>query len=241
MNRASKLINLTLASLLVAVCAIPTEAQTPNESRMPDATTMQSLPGAARPGSDPLQLLQLEEVQKELKLTDAQIEQLKKISDQAHSQVTQSQRSRGTMKQTALTRGVETTREEVASVLKPNQLERLRQVLLQVNGWSPEPAGTRTRGTNRPDPLRISSEQQKKLVSVNEQGQQQLRSNFTRTRSTNAQEICNTIMSNRERMQPIREEKKEQVLASLSSEQRTTLDKLKGETFELQPPTCPAK
>lgn len=239
MSRSRQILNLTVASLLLVTCSLPAIAQTRNDSRAPDATALQVLPGADRPGSDPLQLLQLEEVQKELGLTPEQVAKLKQIDQQAHSQLNQRSRGLGQQAQNpaqqrqALEKNADATRQKVAEVLKPDQLDRFRGIVLQVNGWTPELPSSRTRGTAPRDPLNLTPEQQKKVSSVQTQSQQQMSGKLqtTRTRGSNAADVC-------QQMEQLRTQRNEQALATLSNEQRATLEKMKGPEIALPARSC---
>jgi hypothetical protein len=75
MNRRRNSVGSVLLTLVLTVPCLAAIAQSPEEEKLPDPVIM-LLPGAARPGADPLRLLQNPQVQKELALSTRQIEQL---------------------------------------------------------------------------------------------------------------------------------------------------------------------
>jgi Spy/CpxP family protein refolding chaperone len=232
MKRYDPIVKFTVISLLVGLGNLPALADPPAETTPPAPDRTRVLPGAGRPGSDPLQLLQLPKVQQELQLTEEQIQKLKAIDTGTRERLRQ--RTRGA----DLERQVQQTRQQVADVLKPQQLARFRGILLQVNGWEPESPPPRSRGQNVRNPIELSPQQRQQLTTLQEQTNQRIRGNVTRTRSSDPAAICQTVNANRQRIEPIRQASQQQALEALTPEQRATLDKLKGEPFELEPPPC---
>jgi hypothetical protein len=112
----------------------------PNDEGALPPPSMVGLPGASRYGTDPLHLLQTAKVRKELKITDEQSAQLAKIADKYHREAASklgNGRTEGlnaqSIRQTS-DKLIESSRQEVSSVLSGEQLNRLKQILLQVNG-----------------------------------------------------------------------------------------------------------
>jgi hypothetical protein len=235
MNLFSNSLKFAVTCLLVAY-SLSARAETPKESSLPNPDVLEVLPGASRPGSDPLQLIQAEQVQKELELSDNQIEQLQQIDQQVRSQL--NQRSRGIDTSQDMEKEVQDARQQVAGVLQPDQLERFREILLQVNGWAPEPPPSRSRGLNFQNPIQLNSEQQQELTDLQKEMQQSMRSSFSRSRSSDPEAICRTVNDNREKIEPIRQAIQQQALEALTEEQQATLEELKGEPFALEPPDC---
>jgi Spy/CpxP family protein refolding chaperone len=112
----------------------------PNDEGNLPPPSMVGLPGASRYGTDPLHLLQTAKVKKELKITDEQSAQLGKIADKYHREAAAklgNGRTEGLNAQSIRQTGdklIESSRQEVSSVLNPEQLNRLKQILVQVNG-----------------------------------------------------------------------------------------------------------
>lgn len=236
MNRHSPIGHLALASLLAVVCNLPAAAQPPKENQVPDSLSISVLPGARRPGADPLQLLLVEEVQQELELTDTQTEALEAIAHEAYSSLAQT--SRGIQEEQALEDHIDEFSEQVAQTLNEEQLERFRGIVLQLNGLSAEPTAPQTRGTTRLDPLELTPEQQQRLDTLSEVTEQTLRQGFVSTRSSDPDAICTTVEANREKLESIRAARATAAEEVLTDEQQATLEQIKGEPFELDPPPC---
>ncbi len=111
----------------------------------------------------------------------------------------------------------------LTKVLKPEQLDRLMQIHLQNLGVA---------GLVRPDVierLALTAEQKEKLPALIE------------ARSTNLREAMRAMFEDaggdfsgmREKMEELRKQEDDKVLAALTDEQRATFEKLKGEPFEM--------
>ena len=115
-------------------------AQDLNESVLPDPLSMQ-LPGASRPGADPLRLLQYPEVRKDLSLSDGQIQQLQQLDRDTRARVRSlaGGRTRGgtASPSVAAVRVFEAqqqeaarqSRQRVAEILEPGQLEAFKAIV----------------------------------------------------------------------------------------------------------------
>jgi hypothetical protein len=110
-----------------------------DEGNLPPPS-MVGLPGASRYGTDPLHLLQTPKVKKELNITDEQSAKLAKIADKYDREAASKLGSGRTVALSAQSvretgdKLIESSRQEVSSVLNGDQLNRLKQILLQVNG-----------------------------------------------------------------------------------------------------------
>lgn len=236
MKQRSQPLKLAAVSLLAALCSLPAIAEVPPGSSFPRSSLMQVLPGVARPGFDPLQLLQAKQVQQELQLTEAQVQKLKTINDTARSQVMEY--SRGNKAIQEIEKQVQKTRQQVAEVLQPNQLNRFREILLQVNGWTPESPMRRATGLNQQSAINLSPAQQQQLADLQGKTHERMSSLFNHSASSDPAAICQTINNNWEQIESIRQASKQQALEVLTPEQRVTLKKLEGKPFVLAAPNC---
>jgi Spy/CpxP family protein refolding chaperone len=122
-------------------------AQIKSNESAPPPSSMIGLPGANRFGTDPLHLLQTTKVKEELKITEEQSAKLAKVADKYDQQAASklgsvqldglsSQEKAGKEQEIRETgdKLIESSRQEVSSILNPDQLNRLKQILLQVNG-----------------------------------------------------------------------------------------------------------
>src|ERR1700680_3532698 len=123
------------------------QAQIKTNDSAPPPPSMVGLPGASRYGTDPLHLLQTAKVKQELKITDDQSAKLAKVAakyDQEAASKLGNVQLQGLSGQQKVGKEqeirdtgdklIESSRQEVSSILNPDQLNRLKQILLQVNG-----------------------------------------------------------------------------------------------------------
>lgn len=189
-------------------------------------------PGGGRPGGgDPtLMLLGIEEVQTELQIDPDQKAALAKLREQARPErpnldfgsMTEDERREAfeKMQKQREQRNAE-LKEQLIEVLLPEQMERLEQIVLQVQGVralaNDEVAGR----------LGMTDEQKKKLGEVREQLQQEMGPKMRELFASGDREAV------REGMRKVGEEMQEKVLAVLTSDQRKQFDEMKGEKFEM--------
>src|SRR3984957_8688183 len=112
------------------------KAQIKTNESAPPPPSMVGLPGANRYGTDPLHLLQTVKVKQELKITDDQSDKLSKVADKYDKEAASKLAEASGAKEIRETgdKLIESSRQEVSSILNADQLNRLKQILLQVNG-----------------------------------------------------------------------------------------------------------
>jgi hypothetical protein len=137
-----------LLTLIGPFGARSVQAQELREGVLPDPLSMQ-LPGASRPGADPLRLLQSPEVRKDLSLTESQIQQLQQLDRDTRARVRglAGARARGGTASPSVTavRGFEAqqqeaarqSRQRVAEILGPGQLEAFKAIVESSPGQDP--------------------------------------------------------------------------------------------------------
>lgn len=322
---------ITLAALLISLPAKAAPAPGPAEGQIPDPVTM-LLPGAAKPGTDPLQLMQNPQVQKDLGLSASQAERLQQLNVQTRSRVRSLARTRGGPGSTptvSAVRGYEAqqqqdrqdARQKVSEILRPNQLQQFRQIVESQQGADPLEllqsdqvrkalamtedqiaqvqqlsqqvrAGGRTRGASpgsqevaaqrtRLDqqvrearqqvadiltaqqlqrlkqilvqvdvaaladpalatPLGLTPAQQRQLVTSQEQGFEAIGTTFkpVRTRSGGQVAQCAGVVSNRNSLDPVLQQSRQRTRGVLTTEQLATLKQLEGKPIRLDPPAC---
>lgn len=242
MKLIKRLINLTLVSLTISAIGLPAIAQPPSSpppSSSPNRTPPPH-PDVERPGMSPLELLQLEQVQKELGLTQEQMDKLKKLAEQ-QPPPPQNQRSRGLGQQPPITaeqeqvfaQQAQAMRQQIEEVLDQEQLNRLRGFLIQANGFIPELNRARTRGNAPDDPLKLTPEQREKIADIQAQTQQSARNALqtARTRGNNPASTC-------QKLEEINEQSTEEIMSVLSQEQQEALEELQGPKLDLPNRTC---
>lgn len=114
-----------------------------------------------------------------------------------------------------------TANAKLAEILKPQQIARLEEISLQVRGTSaladPKVA----------EKLKLSDEQKAKLKEVTAANMETMRAKMQELGQGGNREGM------REKMRELRKQSDEKVLAVLSTEQKATLEKLKGKAFEM--------
>jgi Spy/CpxP family protein refolding chaperone len=178
-------------------------------------------------GGNTLQLLSNKSVQKELKLTDEQIEKATKASTEAREKnrerfqelqnVDQAERQE---KMTAMMREMATESKKVSDeILKPEQAKRLDQITLQVQGY---------RAFSNPETqskLKLTDEQKNKIKDMGQEAQDQMREIF----QAGGQGGDRAEMQ--KKMTAFTKELNDKAAALLTSEQKATWKELTGEPF----------
>ncbi|MDJ0845823.1 hypothetical protein [Crocosphaera sp.] len=249
LTNSINILKLACASVLIGLWGLPGLSQNPQQPNVPGPEIIMNLPGAMRPASDPLRLLQSEKVQKELNLTSEQIENIDRVRTQAQQQL--SEFRGGSNSQEDIKRQIEQTKQQVATILEPRQLERFREILLQVNGWHPE-SGPGNRAANKQhsstltlsSPIQLTPKQRERLQDLQQETLENIGRHFsppesnTRTSPNPPQMSCNPVNTNRNAIEPLVDAYQEKTLGILSNEQQATLEELKGEPFEIADPRC---
>jgi hypothetical protein len=190
----------------------------------------------ATPGQDPLLLLLSPEVGARLGLTATQTEQLRQLAAQAGPPG--GGRSRGS----AATAGIaglsgqlealtRTVRASVARILTPDQLTRLRQILLQVDGAAladPAMAGA----------LNLTPEQQRALALDRQQTLDAIGEGhrLPRSRGPAGEVPCSALQANRTRLDPVLQQNQSRSRGVLTASQRSLLEQMEGKPLALTPP-----
>ncbi|QDT06988.1 hypothetical protein K227x_54120 [Rubripirellula lacrimiformis] len=190
--------------------------------------------GGGRPGGgDPtLGLLRVDQVREELKLSTDQVGALDKLSEQMRPErpegvdfrsMTEDQRNEffAKVRKDAEEKTKE-MKEKLEEVLFPEQIERLGEIALQVQGSqaleSPEVVKE----------LTITETQKKKLAEVRESLGQEMQA---KVREMFSNRDRNPNM--REEFAKLRSEMDDKIFAVLTSDQRSKFEKMKGDKFEM--------
>jgi len=202
----------TLAAFsVVLACTTPSQAQPPQG-------------GGFRGGGGSLWLLRDEQIRKELDIVPEQEEKLKALGEKIREQMRQNWSGMRDLEPEERRERMEKMREqwrqqqaelskEVEGVLLRHQLERLKQIQLQMQVQRGGTAGA------------LSSDQVAELLGITEQQKEKLRE----VRAEVEKEM-------REKIEEIREEARQKLLQVLTPEQRAKLEKALGEKFEYQRP-----
>lgn len=204
------------------------------------------LQGSDRPGASPLDLIQNSQVKKELDLTETQSAKLQQIEEKLKSQSQSSftnlnleklDAQAREQKLLALSAQIEkqsqASQKEVASILQPEQLKRLKEITLQLYGWG---VLTSSQFTQE---LQITSQQQQQLKELRQQMLRQISQNWPipENDTPEAQQTAREVF--RQTMDRITRQSNQQAFAVLTPEQQKMIDTLKGRKFELDPAQMP--
>ncbi len=189
-------------------------------------------------GSDPYRLIQVEQVQKEIELLDDQKAKLKEVAEKtsalrremfAAMQDLNREQRREKMgelreKMEAQTKDL---RAQVEKILMPNQIARLKEINIQVQGL---------RALSNPEvveALKITDAQQKELEEVRSRNSEDFRSLYSGIRDLSDEERTKKMAEIREKMSKRRETQEADMLKVLTSKQQKQFEEMKGEKFEL--------
>jgi Spy/CpxP family protein refolding chaperone len=226
----------TLLVVAVALSLTPfANAQTKiKEETAPPPPSMVGLPGANRYGTDPLHLLQTAKVKQELKITDEQSAKLAKVAEKydreaasklgnVRMDVLTGQEKAGKQQEIRETEDklIEASRQEVSGILTPAQLDRLKQILLQVNG------AEALQDKEVAKKIGITPEETKKLQKL------QLQTNANLRSSVGTHGSSGQVGANIQAADKIDNQAQERYLSTLTPEQKQKLDGLAGAPFKL--------
>jgi Spy/CpxP family protein refolding chaperone len=214
-------VTLTMATCLTACLVASTSSAQPAGGRFGR--------GMGFPGGERMMLLANEKVQQELELVDEQKQQIKEISDNLRTELqgafaggqdlSQEEREK---RRTQVREKTQEASKKLDELLLPHQTERLKQIVLQVQGpralADEEVAQT----------LNLSEEQKKQLTSIQEETQRQMRELFRAGGGQDGDRQA-AFAKVREAQQAA----SEKMLAVLTDEQRTKFEEMKGEAFEI--------
>jgi Spy/CpxP family protein refolding chaperone len=168
-----------------------------------------------------LGLLQIEAVQKELKLGEEQINQLKDIRDEMRKS-----EGRPTPEKLA------EIEKQVKDILEPEQLKRMEQIELQARLRF---AGVRALVDEAlAEKLGITDEQKEKLNKIGEESRAKIGEAFPRPEGGDRPQLTDEQRAARmTKMQELRNEAYEQAIKVLTPEQKEKLDGMTGKEFKI--------
>jgi Spy/CpxP family protein refolding chaperone len=173
-----------------------------------------------------LMLLQNPEVQKEIELVADQKEKLQKLATESREAMREKMGDMSDLSQEERREKMQEMRKEmeeemaktqkkVEGILLPHQLERVKQIQLQVQGpaalANPEVAKA----------LALTDDQKSKIKTINEDAMKAMRDMFT-----------NGTRPSQEEMQKSRKEVETKLMDALTAEQKEKLEKMKGPKFD---------
>jgi Spy/CpxP family protein refolding chaperone len=191
---------------------------------------------AARGGTF-LGLLSVEQVQKELKLSDEQVGKVKQAAEKTRAEMRDQwaglqqieDRQQRRAKMTELTnQGDEKARNELRDVLSQEQWTRLYQIRLQVRG-----AVYALNNKWIAERLKLTPEQAKKAAEIDKAMQDKVYEAFGGLRDLSEEQRREKMAEVGEKVRKIRADADKQAIELLTAEQKEALEKRKGDKFEL--------
>jgi Spy/CpxP family protein refolding chaperone len=202
---------------------------------------MQRGPGGPFGGENPLMLLRSEQVLKELEIVDEQKEKLRKLGEEVRDEMqktfsgfrdlSREERDKKLAEmQGQLRARSEELNKKVEGILLPHQLDRLKQIQLQLRG------AQALGDPNIIKALGITDEQKEKLNEIRDQVEQKsrgMRDKFQGLRDLDENARQEKMQELRGEFEKLRNEGTERAMSVLSAEQKATLEKMRGEKFDL--------
>jgi hypothetical protein len=231
---------LVLATALSLTPLANAQIKSLKEETAPPPPSMVGLPGSSRFGTDPLHLLQTAKVKQELKITDDQSAKLAKVANKYDQEAAsklggiQLQGLSGQQKvgkeqevREAGDQLIESSRKEVSSILNPDQLNRLKQILLQVNG------AEALQDKEVAKQVGITPEESAKIEKIQMQTSGILRNSLGMP-SNGGTTKPQMLGSNVQAADKINDHAQNQYMGALTADQKQKLDKLRGAPFTLE-------
>lgn len=240
--------------LILPACSSKTKTDQPSSSgETPSSTgTAPSVPvsqrqgadpltagsGTDRPGASPLELMQNTQVSQELKLTPDQLAQIdqtnqkfRKTIEQATAGVNWASLKGNEAKQKEIqdrmNAEIQTARDEITQILTPEQLTRFKEISLQVYGFGILSYDQFTQE------LALTTEQQTNLDTLRQDTAEKIRANLEPPQDNSPDALERAKESNKTRAEQILKESNQQAVNVLTAEQKSQLETLKGQPFNL--------
>jgi Spy/CpxP family protein refolding chaperone len=241
----------TTTSPSTASSPATSESSASGGSASPDASTASGgtdanpisvgLDKSNRSDADPLQLIQSDQLKTELKITADQSAKLKEVENDLRAKVTEKNASANLKGLDAkakeeklkkigeeLNAETKTSREKIATILKPDQIKRMKEIFLQIYGLGP---------LNYPDfqtELKLTAEQIKQIDALKETMLTEMRAGWQIPPDDPTKQAA-VLSENRKRLDGIAKNARAKTEALLTAEQKKTLETLKGATFNFKP------
>jgi Spy/CpxP family protein refolding chaperone len=184
-----------------------------------------------------VELLSLEQVQKELKLSEDQIAKVKEIGEKLRTEMReqfaglrdiQDVQERRTKMTEASNQFDEKARGQFREVLSQEQMMRLYQIRLQVRG-----AVYALNNRWVADRLKLTDEQKKKAAELEKATEEKVSEASSPLRNLSQEERREKMAELREKISKMRSEAEQKAVGLLTAEQKETFEKMKGEKIEL--------
>lgn len=241
MTRFSRSFALTLAVLAAVLISLPVRAQQPQEGPRPGAGRFsRGMGGGMFRGGNSLLLLRLEQVQEELAMTDEQKAQLNEIGQQMMSEIrdqfagmrdlnAEQRQAKWAELREKMSGRAEAFRKKTEAVLLPEQRARMKQIRVRMLGSRAfsdkevvEALGITEEQTATFEAIRtaVTGKMRKLMEGLDWRAMEQ------EQRRQKGREIA-------EKARQLQQEAVKEALGVLTEEQIETLEKMKGDEFEL--------
>ena len=179
--------------------------------------------GMMGPGGGIVGLLRLEQVQKELNLSDEQKEKIKDLAKEMRPPRRSEGEAPSPEERQAM---MEKTQKKLAEILKPEQLQRFKEIRLQAMGPAAlgNPEVVKTLGI---------TDNQRKLKTLRDDFNEKRRETHRFDSGSLREEQTAKMAENQKKMRQMEKELMEKALAVLTPEQREKFDKLQGKKIDL--------
>jgi len=198
------------------------------------------MPGMAGMGG--IGLLRSEQVQQELKLTEDQKSKLQKLGEKMRDEFRERfsgmeglsreerQKKMEEMREQMQKEGAERAealKKQLAEILKPEQMKRMRQIELQQAGPAAlaQPVVAEAVG--------LTDEQKEKIQEIQRESQEEMRKLWQSAREGDSEERGGRMEQLREKGRELREKAEKKAMSLLKPEQKKKLGEMMGEPFEL--------
>jgi Spy/CpxP family protein refolding chaperone len=229
---------------LAVVCVLAASITAEGQQRRGDGPRggFDAAGGGGRGLNSPLMLLRSEQVQQELKLSEAQKTRLQELNEKIRAEMRERfsgtneqsreerrarmEQMREQMQKEAETRAAETFK-QVAEILEPEQLKRLKQIQLQQEG----PAALRR--AEVAEAIGLTAEQKAQLDKLATETEEATRKLREGTENLSREQRRERFDELRQKSQELRDQFGKNAMALLQPEQKQKLAELFGEPFEL--------
>jgi hypothetical protein len=236
------------AYLIVAVLSATASAQSPPfatpakpELGRPEWGTpgpmLSNAPGAQMPNADPFQLLMNSpEVQADLGLTQGQLHQLQRAARNFHGAMQEMSYPRPgeppELMRERMERNATETRGMIARELTGPQLQRLQQIMLQLEG----PCLV-TRDPELAQRLGLALDRLRTIREACHARAEEMSAGFRPPPASAG--FCQAVIDNRDRIETIRAGSDRRILSLLSPRERSSFEQAAGQKLAIQPPMPP--
>ncbi len=226
MHRVSRLSVLVITMMMVGVLAATAMAQTPERSRRGSGR------GLSR--GSLIGLLRIEQVQKELKLSDEQLAKVGEVGESLGTEMREQfsamreieDREQQRAKMSELSDEFDSkAREKLHDILAREQMMRLYQIRLQVRSVADSLDNRYVAGR-----LKLTDEQKTKLAEVGKEVQAKMSELYGKMRDASQEQRSGIY----QKFGSIRSEGNEKALGVLTDEQKQAFEEMKGEKIELE-------